>query len=121
MALTITITDTVATASMGDGWADPAQMAARFAQQLEEAYFATATQLYPEAMVQATVNYQQETLGPELEVTVADPGSVEETDREAMEASVYEALKDLKAEQGVDFLTSDEVEEEKEEKEVGDE
>jgi len=114
MAITITITDTVAIASMGDGWADPEDVAATFSSQLEEAYFSQVTQLYPEATVQAVVNYQQETLGSDLEVVV-EPG------QPAVEASVYSAVKDTKARLGRAFLTSDEAEEEREEKEVGDE
>ena len=36
MASRIVITDTVAIASMGDGWADPVQVAVAFSAQLEE-------------------------------------------------------------------------------------
>jgi hypothetical protein len=121
MALTITITDTVATASMGDGWADPAAVAATFAFRLEDAYFSAVTQLYPEATVQAAVNYQEETLGSDLEVVVDNPGSKEEFDCAAMAERVRAAIKDLKGQLGEEYLTSDEAEEEKEEKEVGDE
>ena len=121
MALSITITDTVAIASMGDGWADPIEVAATFAAQLEESYFSAATQLYPEATVQASVQCLQETVGPDLEVVAENPGSLEEDDCRAMEASVREAIQDTKALLGREFLTSDEVQEEAEQKEVGDE
>ena len=120
MALTINVTDTVAIASMGDGWADPEDVAATFSSQLEESYFGQVTQLYPEAVVQVAVNYQQETMGPDLEVAVEQAETDGESAR-AIEASVYAALKDTKALLGKDFLTSDEVEEEKEQKDVGDE
>jgi hypothetical protein len=121
MPLTITITDTVSIASMGDGWADPTDVAATFSSQLEEAYYSAAIQLYPEAEIQVVVNYQQETMGPDLEVGVKSPGSVEQIDGEAMKESVYAAIKDTKALLGEAFLTNDEAEEEKEEKAVGDE
>jgi hypothetical protein len=121
MARTITITDTVAIASMGDGWADPTAVAATFSSQLEEAYFSAVTQLYPEAAVQAVVNYQQETSGPDLEVVVEPPASAEDLDSETMQESVYAAIKDTKALLGSAYLTNDEVEEEKEENRMEDE
>lgn len=121
MPLTITITDTVAIASMGDGWADPATVAATFAFRLEDAYFSAVTRLYPEALVQATVNDQGETLGSDLEVAVTDPGSEDETDCAAMAETVRAAIQDLKGLLGEEYLTCDETEEEKEEKEAGDE
>jgi hypothetical protein len=121
MALVITITDTVATASMGDGWADPTAVVATFALRLEDAYFSAVTRLYPEALVQATVNYQEETLEPSLDVTVDNPGSEEEVDCGAMERTVRAAIRDLKGQLGEEYLTCDETEEEKKEMEWGDE
>jgi hypothetical protein len=119
MPATITITDTVSIASMGDGWADPEDVAATFSSQLEDVYFTRVTQLFPEAQVQVVVNYDQETLGSDLEVAVADPDA--EDDPEAMQASVYAAIKDTKALLGQQFLTNGEAEEEQEEKDIGDE
>jgi hypothetical protein len=75
--------------------------------------------LYPDAEIQVVVNFQQETLGPDLEVVVAPTDG--DPDTEAVEESVYAALKDTKALLGRAFLTSDEAEEEKDENRMEDE
>ena len=116
MSLTITIKDTVAIATMGEGWADSVEVAATFASQLEEAYFSTATGLYPEAAVEADVNCTQETLGEGLDVTLENSEPDADFDAEDMEQTLLAALKDLKGQLGEAFLTNYEDEEESDDK-----
>ena len=116
MSLTITIKDTVAIATMGEGWADPNDVAATFASQLEDAYFSTATQLYPDARVEAEVNCAGETLGEGLDLQVEDSEPGTDLDVEGMKQILLDALGDLKGQLGETFLTNYEDEEESDDK-----
>lgn len=117
MAFTITIKDTVSIATMGEGWADPAAVAATFASQLEDTYFTTATQMYPEAEVEVEVNCADETLGEGLAVSVEPFETEEDFDPKATEEALLEGLKAFKGSLGEAFLTNYEDEEEADDKE----
>jgi hypothetical protein len=116
MSLTITIRDTIAIATMGEGWAGPTEVAETLASQLEEAYFNAAIQLYPEAMVEADVSCAAETLGEGLNVTLENSESDKDFDAEDTEQTLLAALKDLKGQMGEAFLTNYEDEEESDDK-----
>ena len=117
MTLAITITDTVAVATMGEGWADPAQVGATFASQLEETYFSTATQMFPEATVEVDVTCADETLGNGLAVTVENDEGDADFDAEGTEAALMEGLQTIKGSLGQEFLTNYEDEEEADDRE----
>ena len=111
--LTVTITDTVSIAALGAGWAEPREIAAAFAGQLEERYFSTVTGLYPEAVVEVAVTVMEDALDqdPEVELQGCD------LEPQAMEEAILEAIKDLKDEVGQDSLMTPETEREQAEQE----